>query len=134
MVVLTGRTSASVSRRTAELGASGEAVDPHDAAALEAFFARTGSFDHLAVTLGTQAITTVFEALPEEQIVRAIEDKLLTYTRTLRAALPCAATQQRADRLGSSKAGEPASRSRDSAGNVWCLGENATSVRYSRSR
>jgi NAD(P)-dependent dehydrogenase (short-subunit alcohol dehydrogenase family) len=87
-VVLTGRTSASVSRRTAELGASGEAVDPHDAAVLEAFFARIGSFDHLAVTLGTQAITTVFEALPEEQIVRAIEDKLLTYTRTLRAALP----------------------------------------------
>jgi hypothetical protein len=44
------------------------------------------------------------------------------------------ATQQRADGLGSSKAGEPASRSRDSAGNVWCLGENATSVRYSPSR
>lgn len=89
-VVITGRTSETVSRRVAEIGAgvSGEAVDPHDAAALEAFFAGVGSFDHLAVTLGTQAITTVFKALPEEQIMQAIENKLLTYTRALRAALP----------------------------------------------
>lgn len=89
-VVITGRTLESVSGRSSELGdkTRGEVVEPHDVAVLEEFFEEVGSFDYLAVTLGTQAITTVFRELPEEQIMLAIEDKLLTYTRTLRAALP----------------------------------------------
>lgn len=90
-VVISGRRPAFVSRRTAELGAQarGQVVDPHDAAALDTFFRGLRSFHYLAVTLGSQAVTTVFRELPEEQIVRAIEDKLLTYTRVLRAALRC---------------------------------------------
>jgi NAD(P)-dependent dehydrogenase (short-subunit alcohol dehydrogenase family) len=89
-VVITGRSPESVSRRGAELGAKAraEVVEPHDDGALETFFRGIGEFDYLAVTLGTQAITTAFRELPEEQIMLAIEDKLLTYTRALRAALP----------------------------------------------
>jgi hypothetical protein len=44
------------------------------------------------------------------------------------------ATPQRADGLGSSTAGELATPVARFGGNVWCLGENAASVRYSPSR
>lgn len=89
-VLITGRTADTVSRRRRELGgkARGAIVSPHDGPGLEAFFRGIGSFDYLVVTLGSQAWTTVFRELPEEQIVRAVEDKLLAYTRVLRAALP----------------------------------------------
>lgn len=89
-VLITGRTSESVSRRIAERQSRihGDTVDPYDSEALSALFRSVGRFDYLAVTLGTQATTTVFAELEEEQIVRAIETKLLSYTRVLRAALP----------------------------------------------
>jgi hypothetical protein len=44
------------------------------------------------------------------------------------------ATQQRADGLGSSTAGELGTPVAAFGGNVWCLGENAASVRYWLSR
>lgn len=89
-VVITGRTLASVTQRIDLLGpgAEGQVADPHDQTSLDTLFGRVGSFEHLAVTLGTQATTTAFAALGESELMRAIEDKLLTYTRTLRAALP----------------------------------------------
>jgi NAD(P)-dependent dehydrogenase (short-subunit alcohol dehydrogenase family) len=89
-VVITGRSPTSVSRRVDVLGRGvrGEVADPHDQASLNRLFGEVGGFEHLVVTLGTQATTTGFATLSEADLMRGIEDKLLTYTRTLRAALP----------------------------------------------
>ena len=88
-VVITGRSQTHTGTRASVLGgqARGIAVDPGDEAQLRSLFAETGSFDYLLLTLGTQAVTMPFAQLPEEQLLRGMNEKFLYYTRALRTSL-----------------------------------------------
>jgi NAD(P)-dependent dehydrogenase (short-subunit alcohol dehydrogenase family) len=88
-VIITGRVRAHTDARASELGPKvrGIAVDPGDEVQLHSFFAELGSFDYLLLTLGTQAVTMPFAELPEEQLLRGINEKFLYYTRALRTSL-----------------------------------------------
>jgi NAD(P)-dependent dehydrogenase (short-subunit alcohol dehydrogenase family) len=87
-VIITGRTATRVKEKASALGpkARGIAVDPADESQLRRLFAETGAFDYLLLTLGTQAVTMSFVELSEEQLLRAMNEKFLFYTRTLRLA------------------------------------------------
>jgi NAD(P)-dependent dehydrogenase (short-subunit alcohol dehydrogenase family) len=88
-VVITGRTQERVTVKAAALGANarGVAVDPADESQLRRLFADQGEFDFVLLTLGTQALTMPFAQLPEEQLLRGMNEKFLYYTRALRAGL-----------------------------------------------
>jgi NAD(P)-dependent dehydrogenase (short-subunit alcohol dehydrogenase family) len=88
-VIITGREQARAEERASTLGpkARGIAVDPGDEKQLHALFAETGPIDYLVLTLGTQAVSMPFAQLPEEQLLRGINEKFLYYTRALRASL-----------------------------------------------
>jgi NAD(P)-dependent dehydrogenase (short-subunit alcohol dehydrogenase family) len=87
-VIITGRTATRVKEKASALGpkARGIAVDPADESQLRRLFAESGAFDYLLLTLGTQAVTMSFVELSEEELLRAMNEKFLFYTRTLRLA------------------------------------------------
>jgi NAD(P)-dependent dehydrogenase (short-subunit alcohol dehydrogenase family) len=88
-VVVTGRDRTRAEAKAAALGplARGAAVDPADEGQLRQFFAATGPFDYLLVTIGTQALTKPFAQLTDDDLRKGMSEKLLHYSRVLRAAL-----------------------------------------------
>lgn len=88
-VFITSRSTAHLRDSLAALptGVRGLIADPLDEASFRRTFAETGEFDYLVITLGAQSITMPFAQLPESQFVLATQEKLLNYTRVLRAAL-----------------------------------------------
>jgi NAD(P)-dependent dehydrogenase (short-subunit alcohol dehydrogenase family) len=88
-VVITGRRPERAAAKAAALGSNvrGIAVDPADESQLRRLFADNGGFDYVLLTLGTQALTLPFAQLPEEQLLRGMNEKFLYYTRALRAGL-----------------------------------------------
>jgi NAD(P)-dependent dehydrogenase (short-subunit alcohol dehydrogenase family) len=88
-VVVTGRDHTRAEAKAAALGprARGAAVDPADEGQLRQFFADTGTFDYLLVTIGTQALTKPFPHLTDDDLLKGMSEKLLNYSRVLRAAL-----------------------------------------------
>ena len=88
-VIITGRERARTEGRASLVDptARGIAVDPADEKQLQGLFAKAGPIDYLLLTLGTQAVSIPFAELPEEQLLRGIQEKFLYYTRALRASL-----------------------------------------------
>jgi NAD(P)-dependent dehydrogenase (short-subunit alcohol dehydrogenase family) len=88
-VVITGREHPRTEKRAFTLGpeAHGITADPADERQLYAVFASIGLVDYLILTLGTQALTMPFAQLPEEQLLRAMNEKFLYYTPAWRASL-----------------------------------------------
>jgi NAD(P)-dependent dehydrogenase (short-subunit alcohol dehydrogenase family) len=87
--IIAGRSEERVSSALRELpsGTSGAAVDATDTAGLNAFFARTGQFDHLVLSISSGAGAGPFRKLDIRALARPIEGKVLAQLQAAQAAL-----------------------------------------------
>lgn len=67
---------------------SGLSVDARDSAALSAFFAEVGAFDHLVVTLTARGGIVALADVTAEEVRRQLDGKLIPHLLTVQAALP----------------------------------------------
>ncbi|MFE4462249.1 SDR family oxidoreductase [Nocardia tengchongensis] len=89
-VVITGRGRDKLDAAVARIGGdtTGYAVDATDQAAVDAFFARVGTIDHLVISVSGSAGSGPFAELDLEQLAAGFDGKFWPQVRILKAALP----------------------------------------------
>ncbi|MFE3100490.1 SDR family oxidoreductase [Nocardia tengchongensis] len=89
-VVITGRGRDKLDAAVARIGGdtTSYAVDATDQAAVDAFFARVGTIDHLVISVSGSAGSGPFAELDLEQLAAGFDGKFWPQVRILKAALP----------------------------------------------
>ncbi|GAB3211010.1 SDR family oxidoreductase [Nocardia tengchongensis] len=89
-VVITGRGRDKLDAAVARIGGdtTGYVVDATDQAAVDAFFARVGTIDHLVISVSGSAGSGPFAELDLEQLAAGFDGKFWPQVRILKAALP----------------------------------------------
>ncbi|MGW2663080.1 SDR family oxidoreductase [Nocardia tengchongensis] len=89
-VIITGRGLDKLDAAVARIGGdtTGYAVDATDRAAVDAFFARVGTIDHLVISVSGSAGSGPFAELDLEQLAAGFDGKFWPQVRILKAALP----------------------------------------------
>lgn len=104
-VVITGRDQAKLARAQAVTGASkAEVVDGTVPAAVTAFFAKLGPFDHLVLSLSGGKGVGPFGQLELDELRAGFEAKFWAYVQILQAALPTLRVSATLVSAGSSRA------------------------------